>query len=290
MMTILASEKLKMIQSNHKLSVSKQAKLLGVNRTSHYRKPKEKPEKYEKYLVDLVDSKFTKYPFFGTRGLRRMILKEDNLVISRYLVGKIMDLLGLETIAPKPFTSIPNKEHKKFPYLLKNLSTIQVNQVWVSDITYIRVAEGFVYLSVVMDWASRKILDFELSNTMDVFLCVDPLKRTLSKYQKPEIFNTDQGSQYTSEKFVSTLTDAQIKVSMDGKGRWMDNVMVERFWRTIKYEEVYPKRYENLKEARTEIRKYIDFYNSGRPHSNLNDKTPDEFYFENINQDLAIAS
>lgn len=290
MTNILACERLKMIQSNHKLSVSKQAILLGVNRTSHYRKPVEQSVKYDKNLVDLVDSKFTKYPFFGTRGLKRMILKEDGIEVSRYLVGRIMERLGLYTIAPKPFTSLPNKEHKKYPYLLKKLSAIEINQVWVSDITYIKVAEGFVYLSVVMDWASRKILDWELSNTMDVFLCVDPLKRALGRFPVPEIFNTDQGSQYTSEKFTSTLMDAQIKISMDGKGRWMDNVMVERFWRTIKYEEVYPKRYETLKEAKNEIRKYIEFYNTGRPHSKLNDKTPDEFYFEKINQDLAIAS
>lgn len=277
-----------MINSNLQLSISRQCKLLGVGRASAYRPRKQKYP--SKHIIDIVDQTFTNYPFFGTRGLQKMILRQSHVYISRYMIRKAMRYLGVETIAPKPNTSIPFKEHKIYPYLLRKLNGIDVNQVWISDITYIRIPKGFLYLCAVMDWQSRKILSWRLSNSMDTEFCVAALEDALQKYPRPEIFNTDQGSQYTSEKFTSKVIGAGIKMSMDGKGRWMDNVMVERFWRSLKYEEVYPKRYETPAEAKIGIAKYIEFYNSQRPHTTLDDKVPDEIYFNHIQEDLAQAS
>ncbi len=265
-----------MIDAGDRLSISKQCVLLGVSRSGHY-KPK-RPRQVEQSLVDLVDEFYTKYPFMGSRGLRKQLAAERGVVISRYLVRKIMQLLGLQSIAPKPTGTVPNKKHPVYPYLLDKKESIGVNEVWVSDITYIRIRGGFLYLAAVMDWASRKILAWKLSNSMDTLLVTQPLEEALRNYPNPKIFNTDQGAQYTSQEFTGILKNADIRISMDGKGRWMDNVMVERFWRTIKYEEVYPKRYENPKEAREGIRNYISFYNSTRCHSSLEDKTPDYWY------------
>jgi putative transposase len=266
-----------MIDVTDKLSISKQCKLLNVSRAGHYKQ--KRPRKVPQSLIDLIDEYYTKYPFMGSRGLRKQLLAERGIVVSRYLVRKIMQLLGLQSIAPKPTGTVRNKKHPVYPYLLNDITTIKTNQVWVSDITYIRIRGGFLYLSVIMDWASRKILAWKLSNSMDTLLVTQPLEEALRKYPKPQIFNTDQGAQYTSQEFTNILKEEEIRISMDGKGRWMDNVMVERFWRTIKYEEIYPKRYENPKEAREGIKNYITFYNGTRCHSSLEDKTPNHWFY-----------
>ena len=222
-------------------------------------------------------------PHFGTRGFVKHIKRWHGLIYTRYQIRKAMEILGLESIAPKPNLSIPNIQHKKYPYLLKGLG-IGVNDVWATDITYIRMNGGFVYLVAVIDWASRNVLSWRLSNSMETQFCKEALEEALMKYPKPKIFNTDQGSQFTSDDFRGILEEHKIQISMDGKGRWMDNVIVERLWRSLKYENVYPSGYANIKEAKKGISDYFQFYNEERCHSSLDDKTPNDVYFEYINK------
>jgi len=259
------------------LSVRSQCELLDLNRSTLYYKSVE-PDTETLELMKLIDQIFTDHPYFGARRIREWLRREHDKRVNRKRVRRLMKLMGLETIYRRPRTSQPEPGHKIYPYLLRDLDITRPNQVFASDITYIPMAKGFLYLVAVIDWSSRYILSWRLSNTMDNDFCVDALKESLS-LATPEIFNTDQGSQFTSEDFVDTVLATGAKVSMDGRGRWMDNVFVERFWRSLKYEEVYLRSYETIKEARESIGRWIDFYNNSRPHQALNYSTPAEIYF-----------
>ncbi len=227
-------------------------------------------------LMRLIDEQYTATPFFGARRIREK-LKEKGWSVTRRRIRRLMKKMGLEAIYPKPKTSNPNVSHTIYPYLLRGLAIKKPDQAWCSDITYIPMYRGFVYLIAIMDWHSRYVLSWELSNSLDTSFCVEALKSALH-LSKPEIFNTDQGSQFTSEDFLKPLKDARIQISMDGKGRWIDNVFVERLWRSLKYEEVYLHAYENIKEARLSIGRWINFYNYERPHQSLDYKTTYEIY------------
>lgn len=226
----------------------------------------------------LIDKIHLKYPFMGSRRIQNELAKFDKHV-NRKRIIRMMTEMRIRAIYPKAKTTIPNKEHKVYPYLLRNLSVTYPNQVWATDITYIPMEKGFLYLVAIIDWYSRKVLSWRLSNTMDVHFCLEALDEALERYGVPEIFNSDQGSQFTSAEFTQKLLDKNIKISMDGKGRWIDNVFIERLWRSLKYEEVYLKAYSSPKEAEIEIGNYLVFYNEERNHQGLNNCTPDEVYF-----------
>jgi putative transposase len=253
--------------------------LLGISRsTLYYKKAEIKDNDLE--LMKLIDMQYTKYPFYGKRRMTEWLVKEGHKV-NRKHIRRLMRLMGLEGLAPKPNTSKPRKEHKKYPYLLKGLKIDRPNQVWSTDITYLPMRKGFVYLTAVIDWYSRLVLSWRISNTLDSDFCVDALNDALRLYGKPEIFNTDQGSQFTSDDFIDVLKDNDIQISMDGKGRWVDNVFVERLWRSLKWEEVYPKCYDTVFEAKAGISAYFNFYNNERLHQALDYKTPNEIYTAN---------
>ena len=224
-----------------------------------------------------IDEMHLKRPFYGSRRICDWLWEEGH-DINRKRVQRLMRQMGITAIYPKAKTSKPGRGHKIYPYLLRNLVIDRPNQVWAADITYIPMAKGFVYLVAIMDWYSRRVLSWRLSNTMDSDFCVDALEEALGRYGSPEIFNTDQGAQFTSEAFTSVLKEASVDISMDGKGRWMDNVFVERLWRSVKYEEVYLKAYESVAEARAGIGTYLKFYNSERRHQGINRQTPDQVY------------
>jgi len=235
----------------------------------------------------LIDEEYTRHPFYGARKIR-VHLHGQGIVISRLLVGKLMTLMGLQAMAPGPNTSKPQPGHKIYPYLLRGLKIIRPNQVWSTDITYIRLPGGFVYLAAVIDWYSRKVLSWRLSNTLDAMFCVDCLEQALT-LGKPEIFNTDQGSQFTSAEFTGRLQAAGIQISMDGRGRALDNIFVERLWRSVKYEDVYLKGYETLPELLMGLVRYFDFYNHERPHQSLNYATPAAIHDgKSIRQEVAF--
>jgi putative transposase len=259
------------------LSVRNQCDLLDLNRSTLYYKPVE-PDTETLELMRLIDRIFLEHPYFGARRIREMLRREHDKPVTRKRVRRLMKLMGLEAVYRRPRTSQPEPGHKIYPYLLRGLEITDPNQVFASDITYIPMAKGFVYLVAVIDWSSRYILSWRLSNTMESDFCVEALKESLS-LATPGIFNTDQGSQFTSEDFVETVLATGAKVSMDGRGRWIDNVFVERVWRSLKYEEVYLHSYETIKEARESIGRWIDFYNHRRPHQALNYSTPAEVYF-----------
>jgi len=237
----------------------------------------------------LLDKLHLRYPWMGSRSLRDQVNQCDeiDIVVNRKRIQRLMQKLGLHSTAPKPNTSKPGKQHKIYPYLLKNLRIDRPNQVWATDITYIPMARGFLYLMAIMDWYSRKVLSWRLSNSMDTVFCMDALQEALVMYSKPEIFNTDQGAQFTSEDFTRILKESDIKISMDGKGRWMDNVFIERLWRSLKYEEVYLKAYETVAEARMGIGEWIAFYNQKRTHQSLGRQTPEHVYFNQPIEELA---
>ena len=266
-----------MVDRQHeKLSITRQCRLVSVSRSSFYYEARgESPENLR--LMRQIDEQFLETPFFGTRQMTRWLRRQAETV-SRKRVRRLMRLLGLQAIYQRPRTSQPHPEHRIYPYLLRDLSITRPNHVWCSDVTYIPLERGFLYLVVVMDWASRMALSWRLSNSLETSFCVEALKEALELYGPPEIFNTDQGSQYTSLDFIEVLKDAGIKISMDGKGRWMDNVFIERLWRSLKYEEVYLSEYTTGSEARAGIGWWIDFYNQSRPHSSLEDRTPNEAY------------
>jgi len=274
-----------MIDSADKLSVQKQAKLLKISRSSVYYQPRPLSED-ELTLMRKIDELHLEYPFAGNRMLRDF-LERDKISIGRRHMRTVMRRMGIEAIYRKPNTSKPAPGHKIYPYLLRDVAITRPNQVWSTDISYVPMKRGFVYLVAVIDWFSRRVLSWRLSNTMDVSFCLEALDEALSKHGKPEIFNTDQGSQFTSVAFTDLLKAADIKISMDGKGRWCDNVYVERFWRTIKYDEIYLHAYESVSEARSGIAKFIRFYNEVRPHSSLQAKTPDQVYFNRLPEQLA---
>ena len=257
-------------------SMRRQCELLAVSRSSLYYERSE-PGAEELALMRRMDELHLLHPFFGSRMMTRT-LKAEGHDINRKRVQRLMRLMGLESLAPKPGTSKPAPEHPVYPYLLRNLTIDRINQVFAADITYIPMARGFAYLVAVMDWYSRRVLAWRLSNTLDASFCVEALTDALADYGAPAIFNTDQGCQFTAEDFISVLRDRGIKISMDGKGRFLDNIFVERLWRSLKYEEVYLSAYDSLREARDGIGLYFDFYNHKRPHTALGYQTPADFY------------
>jgi putative transposase len=267
-----------MIDRQHPLPLWKQAKALGISRGSVYYLPRPVPTA-DLAIMNRIDKLHLEYPFAGSRMMRDFLVRE-NFDVGRLHVTKLMKRMGIEAIYRRPNTSKPAPGHKIYPYLLRKLPIIRPNQVWAMDITYIPMARGFVYLAAVVDWFSRKVLAWKLSITLDTAFCIEAVEEALAKYGKPEIFNTDQGSQFTSVAFTDLLKSHEIAISMDGKGAWRDNVFVERLWRTIKYEDVYLRAYASVSEARASLGRYIDsFYNTRRPHSSLDRKTPDEAYF-----------
>jgi len=267
------------IKDKKELSLSKQCQLLEISRSGTYYIPK--PENTETLkLMEVIDKQHLKTPWYGSRQYVRH-LQREGYSVGRKLIRRLMKKMEIQSIAPKPFTSGRNKKHKIYPYLLRDVVVNRPNQVWCTDITYIPMPHGFLYLVAVMDWYSRKVLSWKLSNSMESTFCIDALKEALEKYGCPEIFNTDQGSQFTSESWIKVLKDNAIQISMDGKGCWVDNVFIERLWRSLKYENVYIKEYQSVKYARKEIGNWITYYNELRPHSTLSDnKTPDEEYYK----------
>lgn len=277
-------EKKMCIQPDHPhLSVQRQCELIELPRSSYYRKTGGKQETDQNLeIMRLIDEEYTRHPFYGTRQMRNY-LRREGFKVNRKRVQRLMRKMGIQSIAPKPNTSKPHPQHKVYPYLLKNLEITRPNQVWCTDITYIPFAKGFVYLTAVMDWYSRYVLSWELSITMDCEFCVSSLERALRCHGKPLIFNTDQGSQYTSMEFTGKLKDHGIKISMDGKGRAMDNIFIERLWRSVKYEEIYVQEFKSVEQLRSSLKKYFDFYNNERPHQSFDGQTPAEIYHgENI--------
>lgn len=268
-----------MIEPKHpQLSISRQCELIGLPRSSYYRTTNFAVESEENLLLmRLIDEEYMRHPFLGSRKMRDY-LRRQSYRINRKRVQRLMQKMGLVSVAPKPNTSLANKAHAVYPYLLRNITINRVNQVWCTDITYIRLRGGFVYLVAVMDWHSRKVLSWELSNTMDSHFCVSALERAIRLYGTPDIFNSDQGSQFTSDAFTDILKQHHIKISMDGKGRWMDNVFIERLWRSVKYEDVYLKEYTSVEELRRGLAQYFQYYNHERTHQSLSNLTPDEVY------------
>jgi putative transposase len=235
------------------------------------------PDAEELELMRRIDELHLEFPFYGSRSIARG-LRKKGYGVNRKRVQRLMRLMGLESVAPKPNTSKPNHEHAVYPYLLRGLTIDRPNQVWATDITYIPLARGYAYLVAIMDWHSRRVLSWRLSNTMDASFCVEALREALCRFGQPEIFNSDQGSQFTAGDFSAVLLAAGVKISMDGKGRCIDNVFVERLWRSLKYEDVYLKAYTNLVEARAGIGGYFHFYNTRRSHQALGHQTPAAFY------------
>jgi putative transposase len=258
-------------------SLARQCHLLDVNRSSYYYEPVPVSEE-DLAIMRALDELYTQYPFFGGRKMT-VKLNERGFRVNLKRVRRLMKVLGIEAIYPKPNTSKNNPEHKIYPYLLRGVSITQPDQVWATDMTYIRMREGFIYLSAIIDWLSRYILAWDISIGMEAEFSVSVLKEALGR-GKPGTFNSDQGSQYTSLKHTGVLEAHGIQISMDGRGRCFDNIFVERLWRTIKYEEVYLKEYETIKEARSNLKKYIEFYNRERPHQGLNYRTPESVYFQ----------
>jgi putative transposase len=269
-----------MIDRKHKLSLTQQAALLGISRGSVYYQPVP-VSAADLEVMRRIDELHLQFPFAGSRMLRSLLAAEGSEIGRRH-VATLMQHMGIEAIYRRPNTSKPAPANRIYPYLLRGLTVDHPNQVWAIDITYIPMARGFVYLTVVMDWFARRILAWRLSNTMEASFCLDAVEEALTKYGCPHIFNTDQGSQFTSAEFTGLLISNGIEVSMDGKGAWRDNVFVERFWRTIKYEEVYLHAYDNVAEARRSIGRYLAFYNAGRPHTALDQRTPDQAYFDRL--------
>ena len=228
-------------------------------------------------MMNIIDELYTRYPFYGSRKIRDHLRREGHK-INRKRVQRLMQKMGIASIAPSPNTSLRNKAHPIYPYLLRGLTIDRPNQVWCTDITYIRLRGGFVYLVAIMDWYSRKVLSWEISNSLDSSFCVSALERALRLHGTPEIFNTDQGAQFTSNDFTAALKAHDIKISMDGKGRWMDNVFIERLWRSVKYEDIYIRDYLNVQELREGLSNYFSFYNSQRPHQSFGGLTPSEMY------------
>ena len=269
-----------MIDREHDLPISRQAEALGVSRGAVYYKPR--PTSAEDLrIMRRLDELHLDYPFAGSRMLRDF-LNREGVSIGRRHVASLMKRIGIAAIYRRPNTSKPAPGHKIYPYLLRGLKIERADQVWAMDITYIPMARGFVYLAVVLDWASRRVLSWRLSITMEASFCVATLEDALARHGKPEIFNTGQGSQFTGATFTGMLADNGIAISMDGKGAWRDNVFVERLWRSVKYEEVYLRAYDSVSDARNSIGRYLDFYNCRRPHSSLDGSTPDQAYFTSL--------
>lgn len=264
------------VNREHDLAISRQVELLGISRGSVYYTPAAVSAS-DLILMRRMDELHLRYPFAGSRMLRDL-LNREGFDVGRKHVATLMARMGLEAVYCKPSLSKRESAHRIYPYLLRNMTIERANHVWAADITYIPMARGFVYLCAVVDWASRKILAHRISISMETSFCLEALEEACAHYGQPEIFNTDQGSQFTSTAFTEALTSRTIQISMDGKGSWRDNVFVERIWRSVKYEEVYLKAYDTVSDARQSINDYIAFYNTQRPHSSLDKRTPDEYY------------
>ena len=276
-----------MINRGHPLSLSRQSEILQLSRSSQYYKAVP-TSAHDLELMRHIDEIHLKYPFMGSRSIRDQ-LQGMGYDIGRGHVRTLMKKMGIEAIYRKPRLSKPHPAHKIYPYLLRGLEINRGNQVWAADITYLPMARGFCYLVAIMDWASRKVLAWRLSNTLDASFCLDALEEALARFGAPEIFNTDQGSQFTSEDFIEMLSTPGISISMDGRGRWIDNIFIERLWRSVKYEEVYLKAYDSISEARKGLTVYFDFYNRLRRHQSLDRKTPDEVYWTTLSQKQVAA-
>jgi putative transposase len=266
-----------MIESEHpKLSITRQCELVSISRSGFYHRPAgETPLNLE--LMRLIDAQFLETPWYGSRQMARH-LRREGYTVGRKRVRRLMAKMGLAPIYQRPRTTVPHPEHRVYPSLLRDLVIDRPNQVWCADLTYLPMRRGFLYLVAIMDWATRKVLSWRVSNTMDVEFCIEALEEALARFGKPEIFNTDQGSQFTSPRFTRVLRDAEIRISMDGRGRWMDNVFIERLWRSLKYECVYLHAFETGSELRAGLSRWIGYYNARRPHSTLAGRTPDEAY------------
>ncbi len=269
-----------MIDRTHALPVSRQAKLVGIARSSVYYQARPVNDR-DLMLMRRIDELHLEFPFAGARMLARL-LRRDGHEVGRRHVGTLMKRMGVKALYCKPNTSRRNVQHKVWPYLLRDMRINRANQVWALDTTYIPMARGFVYLTAVVDWASRKILAHRVAITLEAVHAVDALEEAFTRYGLPDIVNTDQGSQFTASAFTEAVQSRGIRLSMDGKGSWRDNVFVERVWRSIKYEEVYLKAYDSVSQARQSIGTYIQLYNQRRPHSSLADLTPDEAYFATL--------
>ena len=282
-----SKERKSLLDSKHTLSQNKQCKLLNVSKSSLYYIPtKQFSANSDLKLLDAINNIYSDFPSYGSRRIHSQLLR-DGFSVGKKLVKKAMKYMGIEALYPKPKTTTANKEHYKYPYLLKDFRNYagrvvieKTNQVWSTDITYIKLEKGFVYLAAIIDWHSKKILSWKLSNSMDISLVKAVLNEALALYPKPEIFNTDQGSQYTAKAHVDILKKHNIKISMDGKGRATDNICIERFWRSIKYEEIYLNEYKNIKSLNRAIEKYMNAYNKKRLHSAIGYKTPNEVYYQ----------
>ena len=267
-----------MMNRMHPFPVTKQAQALGVSRGCLYYRPKPVADE-DQLLMNRIDQLHVEFPFAGARMLRDL-LRQEGWTIGRKHVGTLMKRMGLEALYRKPRTTRRHPAHQVYPYLLRDLAVTRANQVWAMDVTYIPMAKGFVYLVAVVDWYTRRVLAWRLSNTMDVQFCLEAVEDAMNCYGIPDIMNTDQGSQFTSYAFTELLKAQGIRLSMDGRGAWRDNIFVERLWRSVKYEEVYLQAYESVSAARAGLARYFQFYNSRRPHSGLAGRTPDQAYFQ----------
>jgi putative transposase len=276
-----------MIDRNHELPVTQQCRILRLARSTAYYRPAPVAEE-DLALMRRIDELHLDFPFAGARMLRDM-LKREGRMIGRKHVGTLMKKMGIEALYRKPNLSRRHAKHPVYPYLLRELKIDRPNQVWATDITYIPMRRGFVYLVAVVDWHSRRVLSWRLSNTMTTDFCLDAVREAIARYGAPEIFNTDQGSQFTSAEFTGLLKEHGIRISMDGKGCWRDNVFVERLWKSVKYEEVYLKAYDSVPAAKSSLGAYLNFYNTRRPHQSLDGKTPDEIYFARLPQESVAA-
>jgi putative transposase len=272
------SERRTQIHTAHELSKTRRCELLGVARSSAYYRPEPICEE-DLTLMRLIDEIHLRLPFYGSRRIRDE-LEDLGHTVNRKRIQRLMHQMGLRALYPRQRTSQPGKGHKIYPYLLRDLSIEHVNQVWATDLCYIPMAKGFMYLVAIMDWHSRRVLSWRVSNTLDTDFCIEALEEALQRFGAPEIFNTDQGAQFTSEAFTGVLKAHGIAISMDGKGRWVDNVFVERLWRSVKYEDVYLRAYETPTELRAGLNRYFTFYNTKRRHSALDRRTPDAVYFD----------
>ena len=260
------------------LPIYRQCQLLDIPRSSFYHQPKA-VSREDLVLMQMIDRCHLELPFYGSRRIRTWLM-DEGVQVSRKRVQRLMRLMGIAALYPKRRLSQPDQAHRVYPYLLRHLVIDRSNQVWAADITYLPMARGFVYLVAIMDWHSRKVLSWRLSNTMDTSFCVEALNDAIDQFGAPDIFNTDQGSQFTSDEFTSVLKEHDVSISMDGKGRWMDNVFIERLWRSVKYEEVYLKAYEGMKDASVSLARYFEFYNTRRRHQSLDEQTPDTIYYQ----------
>jgi putative transposase len=274
-----------MVTKDSPLPIVRQCQLLALPRSSFYYTHQGVSED-DLAMMRLIDECHLKHPYYGSRRIRDWLEDRDH-VVNRKRVQRLMRQMGMAALYPKRNLSRRNQAHRVYPYLLKGLSIDRANQVWATDVTYIPMARGFVYLVAIIDWYSRKVLAWQLSNTLDADFCVDALREALATYGRPAIFNTDQGSQFTSEAFTGVLREHDIRISMDGKGRWVDNVFVERLWRSLKYEEVYLKAYDSIAHARRSIGQYLAFFNTERRHQSLGRRTPDAVYFGSAGQRMA---